>query len=220
MADVTSCLRVLDVSGCADGVTNTALRLFIQHNPGLEHLNISKCHRVTSAVFNGLNESHGALSRPLSKLKVFIANWCRNLNGEWTVFLSHCPLRVVSLAGTWYTNDETINDIVTFFGDIECVNVNKCYKVSDEGVRRFIFCKNLRILKISGCFKISDKSVRAVAEECRTLRQIAMDDCRSISRSMLDKLKNMGILLLEGKKENVDEMWDLSGRYMKRDFLF
>ena len=49
VADVTSCLRVLDVSGCADGVTNTALRLFLEHNPGLEHLNISKCYEPTES---------------------------------------------------------------------------------------------------------------------------------------------------------------------------
>ena len=171
-------------------------------------------------MFEGLNESHGCLSRPLSKLRVFLANWCRNLNGEWTVSLSHCPLRVVSLAGTWYTNDETISDIVTFFGDIECVNLNKCYKISDEGLRRFVFSKNLRILKISGCFKVGDRSLGPVVEECGTLRQIAMDDCRSISRSMMDKVRSLGLLLLEGKKENVDEIWDESGRYMKRDFLF
>lgn len=213
----TSNLRYLDVSECSDALTNLTLRAFLNHNPHIRLLNISKCNRVNEGAFQ-IDTQTGPI---LAKLEVFIANWCRNLKHECLIALCHAPVRVLSIAGTWYTTDQGITDCITFFRDqLECLNVNKCYKVSDASFTQLTACPHLRIVKISNCWRISDLGVEVVMNGCHQIEQIVMDDCRSITKGMLLRVSERGLLLLEGCIGGAQELWDNSQHYLTHGFTF
>ena len=222
IAEKTRNLKYLDLSLCSDAVTNTSLKRLIYQNHGIRLLNISGCYKITAQAFaieEDILENKSALYA-LSNLEIFIANWCRMVNGEVIVSMSHAPLRVLSLAGTWYIDDEAVLDCVTFFSNLECLNLSKCYKVTDRSVSQLVYCTKLRVLKISSCWRVSDGAVNLVVEACGALAQVALDDCRSVTRALLGSLSDKGILLLEGGKKDVEQRWDCSKSYMDDNFRF
>jgi len=224
LAEKTGNLRNLDLSGMSDAVSNRALRSLINSNFELRILNISKCSTIGPEGFEVLQTSgtcKNDSSYPLSKLEVLIANWCRNIKPQCFVSLAHAPLRAISLAGTWYTNDEAVTDCATFFKDnLECLNIAKCYKVTDASLNLLVHCSKLRILKITSCWRVNDWSVRRIVESCKGIQQVAIDDCRSITKSLMFDLNEKGILLLEAIGEGTSEKWDQSENYLKQMFRF
>lgn len=223
LAPKTGNLRNLDLSNMSNAVSNKVLKSFLNSNCELKILNISKCSNIGP---DGFNIDHGTPSEnensyPLAKLEVLVANWCRNIKPQCFVSLAHAPLRAISLAGTWYTNDEAVTDCATFFKDnLECLNIDKCYKVTDESLNLLVHCSKLRILKVTSCWRVNDGSVRRIVESCKELQQVAMDDCRSITKSCLFDLSEKGILLLEARGERASEKWDRSDNYLRRMFRF
>ena len=224
LAQKTGNLRNLDLSGMSDAVSNVALKTLINTNCELKILNISKCSKIGPQGFEiDMTEStsKNENSYPLSKLEVLIANWCRNIRPQCLVSMAHAPLRAISLAGTWYTNDEAVSDCATFFKDnLECLNIDKCYKVTDHSLNLLAHCSKLRILKITSCWRVNDWSVRRVIDSCKQIEQVAMDDCRSITKTLMFDLNEKGILLLESIGEGTSEKWDQSNNYLRRMFRF
>ena len=225
LAMKTKRLLYLDVSECTDAVTNATLKCFINRNRDIRLLNISRCIRVNLGAFqsdgdNPQSDDYTPIL-PLSKLEIFIANWCRNVCHECLVSLSHAPLRVVSIAGTWYTTDQAIADCITFFKEhLECLNVNKCYKVSNASFNLLPHCKKLRIVKLSSCWRINDEAVDVVMGGCKSLQQLVIDDCRAITRDKMLEVSERGLLLLEGCIGGAEKLWDNSQHYLKRGFRF
>ena len=214
----TTNLVYLDLNGMYDSVTDKSLHVFLYRNHNLKLLNITRCTRVTQKAFSMeqyLDTNDFSVCRTLSKLEVLIANWCRNLGQSFLVSVSHAPLKVLSIAGTWNTDDTTIADCSVFFKDLKCLNVNKCYKITDCSIKKLSHCRNLRILKISGCWKINDDSVGHIIDECKGIQKIAMFDCKKISRKFMGKLSESGVLLLEGMGAEVEKKWDQSSSYLQ-----
>ena len=224
LAQRTGNLRNLDLSGISVAVNNRSLKALINNNRDLRVLNITKCSAIGPEAFKldlDDNTLKDEKSYPLAKLEVFIANWCRNIRPECLVSLVHAPLRTISLAGTWYTNDEAVSDCATFFKDrLECLNIDKCYKVTDASLNLLHHCTRLRILKISSCWRVNDWSVKRIVDSCKEIQQVSMNDCRSITKDLLFDLNKRGVLLLEAIGEGTSEKWDRSENYLKRRFRF
>ena len=205
LAERTGNIRILDLSHfSSNGVCNAVLQAFLQNNPHVRVLNISGCGSVT---FGGLRDNN------LSKLEVFLANWCRHINSKCIDTLYHSPLRILSLAGVWYLDDEMLIRIIEYFPKLTCLNVSKCYKVTDVGIKMLRNCSDLEILKISHCMRVSDTSLRYLLGSCGHLRQIVMDDCKSVSYKFMEFLDEQKLLLLEKLKSNHEVRWDWISSY-------
>jgi len=198
IAKSTGSLRVLNLSGCLDGLTNEILCMLLLENSDVTTLDISGCNKITKKAFADLFERSSAQEVPrLLRLEHLLLDDCKSINGELGRFLVHMNIKTISLAGIWTIDDKAVEEFVTFFPALENINLSRCYKVTDTAMNHISHCTNLRILKISGCWRVSDRGLDLIMSRCPYLSAMVIDDCRSISRRMMTVLEERGILVLE-----------------------
>lgn len=198
IAKATGSLKVLNLSGCLDGLSNEALCTMLLNNDQVTRLDISGCNKITKKAFADLFERSSAQEVPrMLRLEHLVVDDCKSINGELARFLVHMNIKTISLAGIWTIDDKAIEEFVTFFPNLENINLSRCYKVTDTSLNHISHCTNLRILKISGCWRVSDRGLDLIMTRCPYIRAMVIDDCRSISRRMMTVLEARGILVLE-----------------------
>lgn len=139
IALATGSLRVLDLSGCSEAVTNETLCALLLQNDEVTTLDISRCNKITPSAFSDLSlKGFFSLSDPLAKLEHLIADDCSALTGEVGAYLSNTNLKTLSLGGSLpilTTDDNTVREITKHLPHLENINLSKCYKITNASMK-------------------------------------------------------------------------------------
>jgi hypothetical protein len=108
---------------------------------------------------------------------------CKSITDTSLGYLAkYCPrLRKLNLAGRTSVTNHGIHSIACSCPHIEHLILNKCYKISDKGLKSLGKCSMLTVLSVAYCIKITDKGLSTVAKNCRSLEALNIAGCSKVS---------------------------------------
>ncbi|KAJ4839237.1 EIN3-binding F-box protein 2 [Turnera subulata] len=152
-------LQHLDLSGLC-GITDAGLLPLLESSEaGLVKVNLSSCLSLTDKAVSALARLHGAT------LELLNVDGCRKVTDT-------------SLAA--------ISENCLFLSDLD---VSKC-AITDSGIAGLSSAEhlNLQVLSVSGCSEVSNRSFSSLKKLGRTLVGLNLQNCSSISSSMVELL--------------------------------
>ncbi|RCH84827.1 SCF ubiquitin ligase complex subunit [Rhizopus azygosporus] len=159
----------VDLMNC--GVTDRTLQALFSHCRDLRELRLNQCDAAESLLTE----------------RVFLDSALANNPNYYE------QLRLVDLTGISSINDHSIAILVEAAPRIRSLVLNKCFKVTDEGI--LSVCKlgrYLHYLHLGHCSQITDRSITKLATECNRIRYLDMACCIDITdKSVVELAKNL-----------------------------
>ncbi|XP_070508367.1 F-box and leucine-rich repeat protein 13-like [Chironomus tepperi] len=175
-------LKVLDLGGVSNAVTDLSIQLIFRHMKYLRFLNVESCCKLTDFGFTGLESTYAKRMHSLRNLKglqVLRANGLYKL----TDFTLEDAFVLKELKELYFARcNFTIKGITSLAENcpsLEVLDMSECKSIDDECVA--IIAKNLprlKTLKFNNCDKITEKSMEIITDHCADLRNLFIRNCK------------------------------------------
>ncbi|XP_063589996.1 F-box/LRR-repeat protein fbxl-1-like isoform X2 [Penaeus indicus] len=152
---------VPDIAGTGLSLENLGVR-----NRGLRELNLCGCIKVTDITLT--HALH------LQELQYLNLSHCQAVGEEGLINLANqCPsLEVLMLVDCGQTTDQVILVLSHHLKRIKTLDLQRCFKLTDDALDSLSNCTTLQYLDVSGCEKMSLEQVRLVQERIPRLHNL------------------------------------------------
>ncbi|KAI9251240.1 hypothetical protein BY458DRAFT_444312 [Sporodiniella umbellata] len=166
----------IDLTGC--GVTDQALYTIFQRCRELRELRLNQCDAAESLL------TDSALTHSLLSPNYYE------------------QLRLVDFTGVTSVTDRSLAVLVEAAPRIRNLVLNKCYRITDEGVISVArLGRYLHFLHLGHCHQLTDRSMAALASECVRIRYLDLACCLAITDAAvfllaerLTRLRRIGLV--------------------------
>jgi len=220
-------LRSLYLDRCIQ-IKDPEFELLVAKSKKIEVLSLNGCSQLADgavAVINGmqhvyrlsLNETNIILANkilPMPSVKYLSMKKLKNFSkGQTSTSISKMQqLLSLDLTDTRDVNDEDLTILSTTLTSLKTLNISRCDKVTNAGVKKLsalknleeldlswtgvgdsavedlYTLKNLRVIKLDSNFDVTDKSIIKLATNCPFLEEINLTDCFRITDASLTAL--------------------------------
>jgi F-box and leucine-rich repeat protein 9 len=168
-------LRVIDLSGSSNSITDEALHMIFRYQFNLKHLNLDCCAKITDFGLTGLSEvsSDG-----------FTQNFC-----QYNIDRLE-KLEYLNLGGCYNITDKTFYNAFNL-SNLKEVNFSRCHNITEIGIKRMCEkCPKLRSIDLSECINLQDPIVTMIAKQAEKIETLKLNGCLSLTDTILDELKS------------------------------
>jgi len=216
-------LRVLFLDRCIQ-IKDIEFELLVAKSKKIEVLSLNGCSQLGDgavAVINGmqhvyrlsLSETNANLYKvlPMPTLKYLTMKKCKYFSkGNVSDAISKMPqLLSLDLIETRDINDADLTTFSVALTALKALNISRCDKITNTGVKKLgalknleeldlswtgigdaavedlATLKNLRVIKLDSNFDVTDKSIIKLATNCPLLEEITLTDCFRITDASL-----------------------------------
>ncbi|VDD96652.1 unnamed protein product [Enterobius vermicularis] len=202
-------LKTLSLRGC-ENVQESALRLFTQKCPNIEHLSLYKCKRVTDSTCEYLgrnchklvwldlenctaisDQALESISNGCKYLEALNISWCENIQDRGVQhILKACRcLSELNLRGcegvclAFQITENVFAGVSDRCKELHSLNLQGCFIMDNTVADIAAGCPNLEYLCLSSCPQITDRSLFALANSCLYLKDLELAGCALLTDS-------------------------------------
>lgn len=168
-------LRVIDLSGSSNSITDEALQMIFRYQFNLKHLNVDCCAKITDFGLTGIGElAHDG----------FTQNFCQ-YNIDRLELLEY-----LNLGGCYQITDKTFYNAFNL-PNLKEINFSRCHNITEVGIQRLCEkCPKLRSVDFAECINLTDPTVSMIARKADKLETLKLNGCQLLTDTILDELKH------------------------------
>eukprot|EP00106_Octopus_bimaculoides_P000155 XP_014767597.1 PREDICTED: F-box/LRR-repeat protein 13-like isoform X7 [Octopus bimaculoides] len=200
-------LRELNLSNCVH-LGDMSLIIISKKLQNLTYLSLSFCDNISESSLEALGQAPNLISLDISgsscsdqsisaigkraRMKNINISQCTNITDlGLQKFAKQCPgLEQIDLSHCLQITDVAIKNLAFCCRLLSCVKLSGCKFITDLAPQYLSgVCHYLVQLDLNGCSLITDKGMKYVQKGCNWLRILNILYCKSISKSIVQKMK-------------------------------